>query len=326
MKKNNSFRSNLEKLFGDPTKEILKSDYKKIRHLEFQPESNLVSRLEWVVTNLFKFENGKNLTLGGRQGSGKFVWWAFEDIISEFQIRGIRPPPHLVTSNGQPVPFTLFGNNLKKAIRLWNRIGVKPKAYRFSKKKYLEALLNDGDLRITPASDYKDDVHSPARQDDELTVQLLRHPSQVKITHHNPRTGEDSEMVPISDIRMQSTFGTNYYTLCLSHKFDPRMFDAFDADACLLIDDPQRLSSLLNEIMPLTRPGLCPTWPFKVGYMDYDNPHREPTPTLSKDIKYFFQSEVRLNWLRSAPFELKNIKPFFVNLKGIKDFCRLVEL
>lgn len=305
---------------------MTKADYNQIRHLEYQPETSLLIRLEWVVSSLFHFDNGKNLSLVSRQGDAMFVWWAFEDIVSEYRIRGVRPPPHLVSSYGLPVPFTLFGKNLKRAIRLWDRIGVKPKAYRFSKKAYLEDFLNNGEIRITPASDYKDDVQTPARQDDELTVHLLRHPSQVKITHHNPRTGEESEIHPISDMRMQSTFATNYYTLCLSHKFDPRMFDAFEADACLLIDDPVRFTSLLIEAVPLARPGLGPTWPMKVGYMDFDNPHREPIPTLTKDIKYFFQSEVRFNWLRPPPFGMENIKPFFVKLKGVKEICRIVDL
>jgi hypothetical protein len=326
VKSEKSFQSEWNRVFGDPSIEVVKSDYNKIRHLEFQPLSNLLDRLSWVVTNLFQFENGKNLSLIGRQGNTKFVWWAFEDIVSELRIRGIRPPSHLVSSEGQPIPFTLFGKNLKRAIRLWGKIGVKPKAYRFSQKKYLEDFLNDGLLRITPASDYKDDVQNPARQDDELGVQLLRHPSQIKITHHNPRTGEDTEIVPISDTRMQSTFATNYYTLCLANKYDPRMFDAFKADACLLIDDPERLTELINEAIPIFRPGLGQTWPVKVNYMDYENPHKEPVPTLTKDIKYSFQSEVRLNFFRPPPWGMKNIKPFFVQLKGVKDFCRLVKV
>jgi hypothetical protein len=301
-------------------------DHSHVRYLEFQSEIELKEYLEGIIENLFEYNEYGIPNKISNDKDGGLVWNAFFSVIEEYNKRGIAPPDYLIDTNNNPLPFTKYSAHLKQAIDLKKDIPGKPLAYRFSKKQYLNRFLNEGILRITPASMYNDEALLESVKDNELTSTVLRHPSQVEITHFDKKTGKPFLVNPIGNVKIQSSFPTNYYVLCLSIKYDPRMFDAFDADACLLIYDPNRFTQLLNETMPKIKPLLGCTYPWKVSYIDHKNPYKAAQPVLSKDIKYHFQSEVRYIWL-PIPFNvLSNIDPFEIKLNNINDFCKIVEL
>src|SRR6266853_4020547 len=97
------------------------------------------------------------------------------------------------------------------------------------------------------------------------------------------------------------TVPTDYYVYCFSDLFDFRLFDDFEGDACLVINNPKQFTDRL----------LCagfqkfPDWLAQVDTVDYLDPLRTKPGTIrpffSKHFRYSYQTELRIVWLPQNP-------------------------
>src|SRR5262249_43217451 len=114
--------------------------------------------------------------------------------------------------------------------------------FKFGKHEHLKNALENGTIRLAPASSYSDPSLNYAIHDDELRF-AVQTPAKDKWIQ-----GVDEQTLkPVGDrikvlvnISFTRTVPTDYYVYCLSALFSLRAFDDFEADACLVIKQPKQ--------------------------------------------------------------------------------------
>jgi len=121
------------------------------------------------------------------------------------------------------------------------------------------------------------------------------------------------------------TARNDYYALCLSSVYDHRLFDDFEADCCLVIDNPKLFServgiaaghSLRHASVMLGRP---------ITYYDpFDSVPEEVDVHWSKDFRFWYQRELRFVW-HCVGGEAE-LQPIDLDVGPIGDFGQLICL
>jgi hypothetical protein len=228
------------------------------------------------------------------------------------------------------------GSVIAARLAAWPRIDVARDAFRrysgptgqlfkFGERKYLEPMLRDGHIRIFPAAKYLDASLTAAQQDDELTRRLLLDATNAQVLH----TGADGVQRPLQAIgtfEVTASAGTNFYVWCVTTTPDPRLFDDFGADACLVIHDGHTFIEGLLAAMQVARPDFVPGHKL----VHYYDPVRGWDAVLSpreKDFRYAYQREYRFLW--DPPFprvESLALAPVDLRLGSLEDVASLVTL
>jgi hypothetical protein len=102
----------------------------------------------------------------------------------------------------------------------------------------MEAMFEQGQIRIAPASGYRDPSLNDAVRDDELSFENIARPGATLMVSKS-REGPSVPVGGIYDIRVKSTLPTDYFVYCMAYSARPRLFGDFDADACVVVTDPK---------------------------------------------------------------------------------------
>ena len=110
----------------------------------------------------------------------------------------------------------------------------------------------------------------------------------------------------------------------MSTALSPRLFLDFDADACLIIKEP---NNFINRILE-SFAKQCPYWygrPEIVEYVDPLKPSFKKVDVFkTKHFRYAYQKEIRLVWLPSNP--QKELQHQEIEIGNIKSFSELISL
>lgn len=219
---------------------------------------------------------------------GSWFWLRkYVHMEAEYQRRGLTPPEFAV-----PFDRTLFEVEPP----------VKPKSpysydfvVRYGKRTWLSDMLINGNVQIKPASAYHGEDMNEARRDDEMRHHRYDDGSRMLITGPD---GQNQRI--IGDVRTIVELTRGYYLLCTSGEYDPTLFGAFEADACLVIRDVDEFANRLERAFALymrDRELLH----FTVQYQDPYNlgPLSPDAPGMVKDLIYGYQREYRFAWTPS---------------------------
>jgi len=173
--------------------------------------------------------------------------------------------------------------------------------FRFSKRRYLEPLLDTGALTIFPAAIYSDPSLRPAQRDDELARTLSSESGRRRMASR-----------------------TNYYVWFATWSFDPRLFDDFHADACLVINDVHEFT---DRLMPAVSEALPdPDWVGAgkpIRYYDPVRPDRRVFARFEKDFRYAYQREFRFVW-EPTKVPRTALPPLQCSVGPLGDICTLI--
>ncbi len=202
---------------------------------------------------------------------------------------------------------------------------------KYGSAEFLRPALKQGIVRISPASYYNDPSLNAARRDAELDRVLIDAASDLTSTIRL-RPEELREEPALYTRLIQST--TDYYIFCLAGGWQPRLFNDFNADACLVITDPTRFARALGEAVR----NRLPDWHFTCEFVRYIDPIQELrfmnrgvevrfAPFLCKDFRFSYQKEIRAAWLPPNPegprMELEHL---FITLGNLEDYCEMIEI
>lgn len=170
--------------------------------------------------------------------------------------------------------------------------------FKFGARRWNEAILETGEIRLRPASHYGDPSLNRAIRDDELSIRYF--------------SADGTEGVASIE---------DYHVACFSMTYDYRLFRDFDADSCLVIHDVKEFSDRLGRatIEVFRRQISAPTI--------YFDPHNSMAPTSGEEIafgKHFrhaYQREFRYVWtsMGSEP-----LAPVQLQIGSIRDIAELV--
>jgi len=189
--------------------------------------------------------------------------------------------------------------------------------FRYGNSQFMKPFVESGEIRISPASVYKDGLVSDPRTDDELNIHRYLTGQHTRIT-----TKEGTEITIIGDLHETYSIPMNYYTLCMSSDFEPQIFEEFGYDSCVIIKDPNQFAARLEA----STKSLLPNWYFHYNPVEYLDPY-EPCknqhldPVMCKDFRFAYQMEYRVIW---HPQDHGSAKDYIVvRIGSLEDICEL---
>lgn len=293
-------------------------DYRAKRYLEHATEQELRRRLDDIFVNMIVFtDDGRAVVRKPLEANLHFR--LFAHFFEEMKLRNQWPysfPLNHIHFDDEQYP------KVRRAGQLWRERGLKHGScmLKFGKFQYLEPLLNRGEMRLCPASFYREPSLAAAINDDELQFTQQLHGATVKIQDPDGtwRTAET-----VGPLRLTHTATSDYYLSCYAVLFENRLFDDFQADACLIIKDVDRFCNLLRDAVDRMRP----KWTCIIGGVQYRDPYfptRAPDVYFTKHFRYAYQREFRMIW--GPPEPVERLEPLHVEMGDLSSICELIRL
>ena len=205
--------------------------------------------------------------------------------------------------------------------------------YRYMPKIFCEQMVNDGEVRISRSSKFKDGAGmTDGQRDDEHRKSVFIHASDVQVMENDredPRI--DSEVVKLNtnddQYKIDTTLNVPYWVLCLSVDLRINLFDEFNSDAVVIIRHPDKLIERLRENSAFLVPS--PQYRMKLFYqpvqylgelLAYGRTGLVISPCFTKPAKYKHQKEYRIVWNPCYSEELHT----YLKLGSLKDITEVV--
>ncbi len=306
----------MEELITKEQKQEWREAYKQKRYLANLSIISLKKRYEEILSNLLDFsKNGEPFFDQTIKMKGLVERYIHED--EEMNQRGIYE-----SSIKNPGKYLNKYPNIENAIKAWNnrKHAEKPHLVKFGKKEHLYQMRESGKIRINPASFYNDSSMIKAVQDDELSQTTIL-PKGTKILRQNSNS-EFEEIKGVQNLSMTNKYTTNFYVYCMSTIYQHRLFDDFNANACLLIyNEKIFLDKFLRMLKNYSE------WQLKSENIKYYDPYF-PKPPLdipfNKHFKYWYQSEYRIAFKPKYPVD--NLEYIDLEIGSLNNCSELILL
>lgn len=279
-------------------------EYATRRYLERTDDAELVLRYSQILRNVRSLAGPEWDTLPIDIPRGSWYWLRKEYLTRlEFALRGqdipegdlsAAAPDREATRPDVPVAGLLF---------------------RFGKREHMQELV-EGRVRFTPAKAYEGDELNEARKDEEKAKHAFSPGQYVTVTQH------DGSTIPIIGNLKRTVHGGDYHMACFSREWDGGFFDAFDADACVVVKDPDQFVRRIEAAGQAVFPG----WYFMHCGVEYYDPHELPpkqvfSPPISKDFSFAYQREYRVFWDRLGGTPVEGIQ--YIDIGSARDILSI---
>lgn len=298
-------------------KQEWRETYRQNRYLANLSSTNLEVRLEEILSNLLDFSSkgepffDQTLKMNG-------LVERYVHIEEELNQRGINK-----LSINNPTKYLIKYPNIRNAIKAWGNKKLPTGQYlvKFGKKEHLFQMKDVGNIRINAASFYNDSSLNLAVYDDELSQKTML--PKGTIIKKQKNDGEYEEIKGIKSLSVTNKYTTDFYVYCMGTTYQHRLFDDFNANACLLIYDvPKFLDKFLQTIKKDYS-----DWQLKSGNIKYYDPFFPKPPLdipINKHFRYWYQSEYRIAIKPKSPqFNLKHID---TEIGSLNDCAELILL
>jgi hypothetical protein len=306
--------------FGLAWHEVETQDYVRNRYLAPLTQEQLGRRTEDIVSNLHVLD--PNGLVSFDPDDPTLSYWLGR--LNEIQVEmALRHGPYPAGWTRGMIDFERMPSSLRAAgpgasVRL---VPAKPLGSpvwaKYGQRKYMEAALTEGKIRVAPASFYDDASLNTAVRDDELTAEIWCDP-RVPFTVAPP----GSVVYPVTGVPVRLRLSSNYYVYCLADRLSTRLLFDFEADACLLIREPDTFLKRVRHAMEDQLPG----WHFISTEVEYFDPLQvqpaEVDVLTAKHFRYAYQEEVRLAWVPPTP--IHRLDPVFLTLGSLEDIAEIV--
>ena len=299
--------------------ESQRTHYLTERYLEHSSLEELVQRLKDIRRNMLTFSSAGVPSYNASSSVSGLVERAAH-VELELELRQATSTAIALAS---PETFSPEYPKVKKAIRAWGGrpLPTSPYFVKYGKLADLKKAHDEGEIRLRPASDYRDPSLNLAIRDEELeTVVGLPVGTRLKMQCDN---GEYQEIPIAGRIFSRTKSETDFYIYCAAAKYDHRLFDDFNSDACLLVHEPKRFAMKIVEACTQSHSD----WLFAEKMVCYYDPlhlNRIDDISLSKHFRYWYQCEYRIVLKPKDPVE--KLEPIKLSLGKVSDLCELIVL
>lgn len=302
--------------------EVWRHEYLRDPYLLGTTDERLAARFRDIFIN--QTELGSNGLIGMLPVDQTDFMRKFTHLLEEYGARGGEPPREVIQAARIPL-LRYFENGPPVAVRIFG--GYQPPANRFlvkyGRREFLEPMMRHGHIRICPASFYNDDRHNAAVRDDEIT-RVYCFPTYEERLQGLTHVPVKSHRIPIDDDDVVVSMETeDYYLLSLCNDVYYRMPTDFDADAALIIRDPDRFVQRIISAFLLARPD----WEPLFGPVTYFDPYRDysawKVPEMTKHFGYAYQREYRIAF--RCPRTIRQpLAPEFLEIGPMTDYAQLL--
>jgi hypothetical protein len=273
--------------------------YRTQRYLEDSSVAEIEHRLAAIISNMSSLGSDGRVRLEQPKRSKFNFSELMDDIGVELELRGLQntmqaslTQSHMVQPTYPKIPI---------GVQLASKYGAPGRFFlvRYTKEKYLGEFLEKGRIRLSPASSFKNDGMLPGIQDNEVEKDRFLPRRFVTVT----TLADNKPMKLTSNLKVSSILDTDYYILCTSSQYNPRLFEAFEADCAVFITD---LDLFRSRLMSAVKSQVG-DWSFACDFVEYYDPlhdnrlDNDLDICFSKTFAYEYQSEFRFAWLPNVP-------------------------
>ncbi len=306
--------------------EAWRAEYRADRYLIDADLEALERRSQDITSNLHDVNEKGQVTVAHLQSDpNRMLYWTslWTHLREELALRGATEKAKLMTPD--QFPWISYPEKPRGLRILGNRKVVAGSIIRLGRKEHIKDAMNHGRFRIGPAASYADPSLNPAIQDDELSVTAVRSGRTAQVMMVDPTTGKPGETLPIiGEISYSNMMQENFYVMCLTDGYSPRLLDDFGYDAMLIIHNMPRFTIRIEKAMRLQRPKML----MGGNNVHYYDPYRvQPhslTPFYAKNFRYAYQREYRLVW--HQPGLPLDSEPLWLEIGSISDIASICVL
>lgn len=305
--------------------EVWRHAYLASPYLIGAPDERIAERFRHIFMNASEIGKTGKLQLVPFTETDEFIQ-VFTHMLEEFNARRTDIPTHLRASavapihryfkHGTPIGVTMFAGY---------KAPVGPILVKYGKREFLEPMLQTGKIRLANARSYNNANHLDAVRDDETSRtffiptyhERVKGQTHLEIQGHRIEFGDDDIVLPL-------TFN-DYYLFSMCEQIHYRMPTDFDADAAIVIKNPEHFKQRLIASFLMR----FPDWVPMEGKVTYYDPYRDYTkfkiPEMAKHFGYAYQKEVRVAF-RPSSRVMTNLEPLFLSIGPMMDYADLVSL
>lgn len=300
-------------------------EYLSFPYLLGAPDDRLASRFKDVFNNVTELSEKSQIVPLPIDDEQSFMA-KFTHLLEEYGTRtGGMPHKNIILEATAPAgKHFLNGEPIAKRIFDGYSTPSKPFAVKYGQRQYLEPMLQNGLVRISPASFYNDESHNAAIKDDEIhrTFFIPTFQERLRGIYHTNfqgfrmEYGDDDLILPVE--------APDYFLLSLCDGIHYRMPTDFDANAALIIRDP----SLFAQRVISSFLARYPRWKPHYGSVTYYDPYRDFTKVrvhqMSKHFGYAYQREVRIV-MEAYDMPKQPLQPEFFEIGPMGDYADLLS-
>lgn len=290
--------------------EFWEFQYEVYRYLERVSDAVLAKRYTDILRNMRALISLERDVIPIQSFLSSWYWFRKEHQTRfEFFLRDVPvpvTPPHDV----------FFNNEARGAPVCPKHVNAGDVLFRYDKRLYIQAMVDQGQIRIRPASGFLQMEQDHARQDDECSKESFLAGSYSRIT-----TKQGRDIPIIGDVR-RTTSAPNYYVFCMTCDWDSALFADFDADSCIVVKDVECFARRLENAASAH----LPEWYFHHNPVHYFDPYERTkneysNATMCKDFRFAHQREYRFLWFSQRGDEPDGFK--FLELGSLQDLAEL---
>lgn len=300
--------------------EYIQNEYLKNRYMKDLSDDEFMHRFNIVLENLCIIDDSGKISLGSINDKRQLFWMHhWMQILAEAELRTIFANQISNVYLTQKTHSFLDNLDIYKLSTIRKKIAGHNYLYKFGKEKFLQKLLEQGEILLRPASFYSDPSLNTAIKDDELN-RLYKLNSKFQAIDLEIRFHNEKHFFYNGFYKKE--FNSDYYVYCLSDGFEPRLFNDFDADACLIIQNPLEFISRMKNCLPSN---IFEFHHQRIQYFDplLDDP-LETSLIFSKNFAYTYQNEYRIAFI---PFDNeKTLEPTIIKIGNISDMAEIVKI
>lgn len=303
---------------GLPRHALLRKEYQRDRYMAHLDREELKRRARHIFAAFYQVDERGRITLDNDDPRTLFWMDRFAEIQQEYTHRSLGHSDlggHL----GQDQSISRGLNNVFSAAgRAVASLPHPSQPYivKYGLRQHVEQMI-EGKVRLAPAASYDDPSLNAARRDEELRRHL---DFDMSILPFGTPTNSPSFVGTPATGRMRTTasFPRNFYVCCLSRRLRARLFNDFDADACLVIYDPEAFLRRFRTALATMQPDLD----VNAAPVEYYDPLNvspsEVVVPFWKHFRYACQEEVRIT---ATPPEnhSENLAVHFLELGELRD-------
>ena len=218
--------------------------YQLLRYLEKVPDRLLIERYKDILRNMRVLISRERDIIPIQSFLSSWYWFRKEHQTRlEFSLREISLPVALPLS-------IVFNNECMGAPVRSRHPNAGDVLFRYDKRTHIENLVHKGQIRIRPASDFRQMEGDMARQDEECSKKSFLAGTRTRIIGHDGRN------IPFIGCVEKTVSMPDYYVFCMSCDWDDEFFSDFgDVDTCLVIKDAERFACRIEIAAAPQLPG-----------------------------------------------------------------------
>ena len=224
-----------------------KNWYYKNRYLEQADNEDLKARLDDIITNITELNEKLQIVPRRNKTESMHFMALHQDLVQELEIRygDSRVGINMIGGCDAQIP-NLMCSIAAIASKSDHKYHLKKKSpiYKFTKNIHAESLLKDGEVFFSSAKDFDNTKLPQAIKDNEARVDW-RTPGKNIVVKKIGSNGNGSTIVGDMKISKESPY--SYWISCFSASHELRMYEAFKAEQCVTIHEPDKFMRRVAE-------------------------------------------------------------------------------